>query len=290
MTLTCNVLILILILTDFHLHTPMYFFLGNLAFLDICFLSVTAPCILFDLHTQKLRISKTACISQIFFIIIFISSEACLLAMMSCDRYVAICHPLCYMQIMQWKVCTHIAFGVWITGIIYSMVHTLCTLRLNFCGSNVIHSFFCDLSQLLRISCTDASINNMLIFVLGGIYALSFSVLTFFPYVNIFRTVLRIQTKNKRLKAFSTCASHLTMVFLLYGTTALNYFCPNDGKEMNVDFGTAHLTHQWGRGILVALEGVAFWPGISWVAPGELVAAAPPEVRDREDWWQLFPW
>ncbi|KAM4694466.1 olfactory receptor 1-like [Discoglossus pictus] len=227
MTLTWNVLILILILTDFHLHTPMYFFLGNLAFLDICFSSVTAPRILFDLHTQKLRISKTACISQIFFFIFCISSEVCLLAMMSCDRYVAICHPLHYMQIMQWKVCTHIAFGVWITGIAYSMAHTLCTLRLNFCGSNIIHSFFCDLPQLIKISCTDASINNMLIFLLGGLYSFTCFVITFFPYVNIFSKILRIQGKNKKLKAFSTCSSHLSIVFILYGTTALNYYCPS---------------------------------------------------------------
>ncbi|KAM4652032.1 olfactory receptor 5AR1-like [Discoglossus pictus] len=226
MTLISNLLILFLILTDFHLHTPMYFFLGNLASLDICCSSVTAPHILFDLHTQSLRISKTACISQIFFLIFFISSEFCLLAMMSCDRYVAICRPLHYMQIMQWKVCTNIAFGVWIIGLAYSMAHTLCTLRLNFCGSNVIHSFFCDLPQLIKISCTDVSINNMLIFLLGGLYTFTFFVITFFPYVDIFSTVLRIRDKNQRIKAFSTCISHLTVVFVFYGTGVFNYFCP----------------------------------------------------------------
>ncbi|KAM4622307.1 olfactory receptor 5AR1-like [Discoglossus pictus] len=227
MTLAWNLLILFLILTDLHLHTPMYFFLGNLASLDICCSSVIAPRILFDLLTQSLRISKTACISQMFFFIFFISSEGCLLAMMSCDRYVAICRPLHYMQIMQRKVCTNMAFGVWITGIVYSMAHTLCTLRLHFCGSNVLHSFFCDLPQLLKISCTDTSINNMLIFLLGGLYIFTFFMITFFPYVYIFSTVLRIQAKNKRLKAFSTCTSHLTVVFILYGTTVLNYFFPS---------------------------------------------------------------
>ncbi|KAM4622311.1 olfactory receptor 1C1-like [Discoglossus pictus] len=199
----------------------MYFFLGNLASLDICCSSVIAPRILFDLHTESLRISKTACISQIFFFLSFISSEVFLLALMSCDRYVAICRPLHYMQIMQWKVCTNMAFGVWIIGIAYSMVHTLCILRLHFCGSNIIDSFFCDLPQLLKISCNDASINNMLIFLLGGLYTLTCFVITFFPYVNIFSTVLRIQAKNKRLKVFSTCTSHLTVVFIFYGTSVL---------------------------------------------------------------------
>ncbi|KAM4628505.1 olfactory receptor 1C1-like [Discoglossus pictus] len=227
MTLTWNLLILVLILTDLHLHTPMYFFLGNLACLDICLSSVTAPRIIYDLHTQSLRISKTACICQIFFFLFFMASEVLLLAIMSCDRYVAICRPLHYMQIMQWKVCTNMAFGVWIIGIAYSMVYALCTLRLNFCGSNVIHSFFCDLPQLMKISCSDISINNMLLFLLGGFYAFTCFVITFFPYVNIFSTVLRIRVKNKRLKAFSTCASHLTVVFILYGTSVFNYFGPS---------------------------------------------------------------
>ncbi|KAM4632102.1 olfactory receptor 1-like [Discoglossus pictus] len=227
MTLTWNLLILILILTDFHLHTPMYFFLGNLACLDICCSSVTAPRILYDLHTQSLRISKTACISQIFFFLFFMSSEFCMLAIMSGDRYFAICRPLHYMQIMQWKVCTNMAFGVWIIGIAYSMVYALCTLRLNFCGSNVIHSFFCDLPQLMKISCSDISINNMLIFLLGGLFASTSFVITFFPYVKIFSTVLKIRVKNKRLKAFSTCTSHLTVVFILYGTSVFNYFGPS---------------------------------------------------------------
>ncbi|KAM4622315.1 olfactory receptor 1G1-like [Discoglossus pictus] len=234
MTLAWNLLILFLILTDFHLHTPMYFFLGNLASVDICYSSVTAPRILFDLHTQSLRISKTACISQIFFFLSFICSEACLLAVMSCDRYVAICRPLHYMQIMEWKVCTNMALGVWIIGIAYSMVHTLCILRLHFCGLNIIDSFFCDLPQLLKISCNDASINNMLLFLLGGLYTLTCFVITFFPYVSIFSTVLRIQAKNQRLKAFSTCTSHLTVVFILYGTSVFNYFFPSTSLRADI--------------------------------------------------------
>ncbi|KAM4622310.1 olfactory receptor 1G1-like [Discoglossus pictus] len=212
----------------------MYFFLGNLASMDICCSSITAPRILFDLHTQSLRISMTACISQIFFFIFLISSEVFLLAVMSCDRYVAICRPLHYMQIMQWKVCTNIAFGIWIIGIAYSMVHTLCILRLNFCGSNVIHSFFCDLPQLLKISCTDTYINNMLLFLLGGLYTLTCFVITFFPYVSIFSTVLRIPAKNKRLKVFSTCTSHLTVVFIFYGTSVFNYFCPSTSLRADI--------------------------------------------------------
>ncbi|KAM4631617.1 olfactory receptor 1G1-like [Discoglossus pictus] len=230
MTLTWNFLILLLTITDLHLHTPMYFFLGNLACLDICSSSVTAPRMLFDLNTQKRRIPKTACISQVFFLIAFVSSEVCLLSVMSCDRYFAICRPLHYMQIMHRKVCTQLASGVWGLGLVYSLVHTLCTLRLSFCDSDIIHSFFCDLPQLIQLSCTDASINNSLIFLLGGLYSFIFFVITFLPYVHIFRTVLSTRTKTRRIKAFSTCTSHLTVVFILYGTFAFNYFCPNTGS------------------------------------------------------------
>ncbi|KAM4651158.1 olfactory receptor 5AR1-like [Discoglossus pictus] len=227
MTLIGNILILLLILSDVHLQTPMYFFLGNLACLDVCCSSVTAPKMLTDLHTQRWRISRSACITQILFFISFISSEAILLAVMSCDRYFAICRPLHYMQLMHWKTCVQLASGVWALGMVYSLVHTLCTLRLSFCDSNTIHSFFCDLPQLLQLSCSDTLINILVIFLMGSFLAISTSAITFGPYISIFTTMLKIQAKSSRLKAFSTCTSHITVVFIFYGTLLFNYFRPN---------------------------------------------------------------
>ncbi|KAM4608060.1 olfactory receptor 1G1-like [Discoglossus pictus] len=226
LTLTWNLLILLLILMDLHLHTPMYFFLGNLALLDICCSSVTAPRMLFDLHNQKRMISRSDCITQVFFFTFLVISEFLLLAVMSCDRYVAICRPLHYMQIMHWKVCVQLASGVWALGVVYSLVHTLCTLRLTFCGSNTIHNFLCDLPQLLQLSCTDTFINIILIFILGVLTAVACLVITFFPYMRIFATVLKIRIQSMRHKAFSTCTSHLTVVFIFYSAISFNYFRP----------------------------------------------------------------
>ncbi|KAM4632094.1 olfactory receptor 1G1-like [Discoglossus pictus] len=235
MTLTWNLLIIVLILTDLHLHTPMYFFLGNLAFLDMGFSSVTSPQMLCDLYTQQWRISRTACITQVFFFLFFVSCEVFLLAVMSCDRYVAICRPLHYLLIMHWRICGKIASGVWGLGVIYSLVHTLCTLRLNFCGSDLIQSFFCDLPQLFKLSCTDTFINILVIFLLGGLTAFACLVTTFVPYMKIYNTVVSIQTKSSRLKAFSTCTSYLTVVFIFYGTLVFNYFRPNTSYHFAED-------------------------------------------------------
>ncbi|XP_053550104.1 olfactory receptor 5V1-like [Bombina bombina] len=226
MTLTWNLLIFLLIITDSHLHTPMYFFLSNLACIDICCSSVITPRMLFDLYTQSLTISVSACFLQFSVYSFLASSEIILLAVMSCDRYAAICHPLHYMTIMHWKVCAGLASGVWAVGLVYTICHALYILKLQFCGSNIIHSFFCDLPQLLLISCGDTSIYNFLILLLEGLYSVFTLVVTFGPYINIFDTVLRLQGKSSRFKAFSTCTTHLSVVFLFYGTAFVNYFSP----------------------------------------------------------------
>ncbi|XP_075040308.1 olfactory receptor 1G1-like [Mixophyes fleayi] len=226
MTLIINLLIMFLVLTDSQLHTPMYFFLGNLAFLDMSYSSVTAPRMLFDLATKSRSISFPACITQVFFFIYFASSELFLLSAMSYDRYTAICHPLHYTQIMSRSVCTYMAAVVWVLGFLYSLVHTLCSLRLTFCGPYTIHNFFCDLPHLFQISCTDTSINIIVIFIVGGILGLGAFAVTFFPYIRILNTVLRIQSNNGKLKAFSTCTSHLTVVFIFYGSIIFIYFVP----------------------------------------------------------------
>ncbi|KAM5151654.1 olfactory receptor 8G17-like [Mantella aurantiaca] len=227
LTLIWNLLIISLIVTHPHLHTPMYFFLGNLAGLDLCFSSVTVPRMLFDLLAKKRKITFTACITQVFLFIFFAVSEVFLLSVMSYDRYTAVCQPLHYMQIMRWKVCAQLASSVWFVGFINSLVHTSYALKLTFCGSDIIDSYFCDLPQLLRISCGDIYTNILLMLLLSGFLGVLSLILTFLPYIYIFKVVLKMQVKGKRSKAFSTCTSHLTVVFIFYCSGTFNYFQPN---------------------------------------------------------------
>ncbi|KAE8578428.1 hypothetical protein XENTR_v10023540 [Xenopus tropicalis] len=226
-TLTGNLLILLLIFTDSHLHTPMYFFLGTLACLDMSYSSVTVPRMLFDLLRERKIISVPACITQICFFIFFALSEAFVLAVMSYDRYIAICRPLHYMLLMSWKVCVKLVSGVLVFGAVHSLVHTVFLTKLTFCRPDVLQSFFCDLPQLLQISCSDTFINVLLIFCFGTLFGVIILAITFYPYITIIRTVLKIPSQNMRSKAFSTCSSHLTVVFIFYGSFFFNYLRPN---------------------------------------------------------------
>ncbi|KAE8578601.1 hypothetical protein XENTR_v10023672 [Xenopus tropicalis] len=221
-TLTGNLLILLLIFTDSHLHTPMYFFLGTLACLDMSYSSVTVPRMLFDLLRERRIISVPACITQIYFFFLFVLSELSVLAVMSYDRYIAICRPLHYMQIMSWNVCIQLVSCVLVFSTICSLVHTLSLTKLTFCRPNVLQSFFCDLPQLLEASCSDTFINVLLIFLFGIPYGVIILGLTFCPYIPIITTVLKMSSKHTRSKAFSTCSSHLTVVSICYTTIFFN--------------------------------------------------------------------
>ncbi|XP_031749678.1 olfactory receptor 1G1-like, partial [Xenopus tropicalis] len=231
LTLTGNLLILLLIFTDSHLHTPMYFFLGTLACLDMSYTSVTAPRMLYDFLRRRRAISIPACITQIYFFICFGVSETSVLAVMSYDRYIAICRPLHYMQIMSWKSCVQIVSGMLVFSVLYSLMHTLFLNKLTFCRSDTLQSLFCDLPQLLQISCSDTFINVLLIFLSGILFQLGIVVVTFFPYITIITTVLKIPSKTMRSKAFSTCSSHLTVVFIFYSTIFFNYFFLNTNNS-----------------------------------------------------------
>ncbi|KAG8433641.1 hypothetical protein GDO86_017828 [Hymenochirus boettgeri] len=227
MTLTGNLLIVLLICTDSHLQTPMYFFLGTLACLDMGYSSVTTPRMLFDFYTQKKLISIPACITQFFFIMYFAVTEISLLAVMSYDRYVAICRPLHYTQIMHWKSCVLLVLGVLMFSLLYCLVHVLLLLKLTFCRLTPLQSFFCDLPQLLLVSCSDTSINVLFMFILAILIGGGIFVLTFCPYIIILNTIMKMQSKAMRSKAFSTCSSHLIVVFIFYGTAFFNYLNPN---------------------------------------------------------------
>ncbi|OCT64563.1 hypothetical protein XELAEV_18045662mg [Xenopus laevis] len=216
-TLTGNLLILLLIFTDSHLHSPMYFFLGTLAGLDMSYSSVTVPRMLFDLLIELRIISA-------FFFYVFATSEMSVLAVMSYDRYIAICRPLHYMQIMNWNVCVQFVSGVLVFSTIHSMVHTLFLAKLTFCLPNLLQSFFCDVPQLLEVSCSDTFINVLLIFLLGTVFGVGILGVTLYPYIPIISTVLKMTSKHMRSKTFSTCSSHLTVVFIFYTAIYFDYF------------------------------------------------------------------
>ncbi|KAG8428966.1 hypothetical protein GDO86_018689 [Hymenochirus boettgeri] len=185
MTLARNLLIIALIFTDSNLHTPMFFFLGTLACLDMGYSTVTTPRMLFDLPRQNKQISLHDCITQIYFFVGFGSSELILLAVMSFDRYVAICHPLHYIQIMRCKTCALLISGVFVGGMAYSLLHTLFLLKLTFCSSKPLQSFFCDFPQLLLASCSDTFINVLIILISNVFFGGGILTLTFCPYIII---------------------------------------------------------------------------------------------------------
>ncbi|XP_068103504.1 olfactory receptor 5AN6-like [Hyperolius riggenbachi] len=229
-SLATNLLIALLIFHDPHLHTPMYFFLSNLACLDIFYSSVTCPRLLSDIFSKTRTIPVSSCITQFFFFFSFACVELYLLAVMSFDRYIAICRPLHYVQIMHPQICARSVSIAWTSGFLSSLLHTLCILRLDFCGPKVINSFFCDLPQLLLLSCTDIFINVLVLFI-GGIIMGSCSMsIIIVPYIHIFRTILKIQSWGGRMKAFSTCTSHLTVVTIFCGTVLSIYLRPSPGS------------------------------------------------------------
>ncbi|KAG8539740.1 hypothetical protein GDO81_020443 [Engystomops pustulosus] len=235
MTVFSNFLILLLVVTCAHLHTPMYFFLGNLAFLDMSYSSVTAPRLLSHLITQHWSMSLSECKAQMFFVLYFAGSEAFLLSSMSYDRYVAICRPLHYSQVMPWHVCIEMVSLIWLSALLSPIIFTLCLRRLTFCGPNHIENFFCDLPHLLQISCTDPTINVLVLIIFGVIIGIVAFVATFYPYVRIFRAVLRIRTSDGKIKAFSTCTSHLTVVLIYYVSVTFTYLVPDTSNFLTLN-------------------------------------------------------
>uniref|UniRef100_A0A8C3RRR7 Olfactory receptor n=1 Tax=Chelydra serpentina TaxID=8475 RepID=A0A8C3RRR7_CHESE len=233
-----NLLIITAIALDHHLHTPMYFFLGNLSFLDVCYISVTVPKSMVNSLNNTRLISFSGCAAQLYFGITFAFAEVTLLTAMAYDRYVAICHPLRYRLIMTRGVCAQMAAGSWISSCIYSLCHTVNTFLLPFCGSNVVDQFFCDIPQLLKLSCADTSANEIVVIVLSALVGLFFFISIFVSYIHIFSAVLRIPSAQGRQKAFSTCSSHLIVVTTFYGTIIIVYMLPKSDtlRDLNKVF------------------------------------------------------
>ncbi|XP_047386450.1 olfactory receptor 7C2-like [Sciurus carolinensis] len=223
-TVLGNLLIILATISDSHLHTPMYFFLSNLSLADIGFTSTTIPKALRNIQTQSRVITFAGCITQIYFFVVFGCQDNLLLTVMAYDRFMAICHPLHYVVIMNPWLCLLMALGSWLVSVLGSLPGTLTILRLSFCTNREIPHFFCDLPEVLKIACSDTLINNIVMYsvtIVLGVFPLTGILLS---YSQIFSSILRISSDRGKYKAFSTCGSHLLVVSLFYGTSLGVYF------------------------------------------------------------------
>ncbi|KAM8802394.1 olfactory receptor 1J4-like [Rhynchonycteris naso] len=233
-TVLGNLLIILLIRLDSRLHTPMYFFLSHLAFSDISLSSVTVPKMLTNMLTRQQSIPYVGCIAQVYCFILFVGLDNFLLAAMAYDRYVAICQPLRYTAIMRDGLCVLLMTVSWILSCGSALLHTLLFVRLSFCADNIISHFFCDLTAVLKLSCSDISLNELVIFTEGGTLLFLPLCIVLGSYVRIGTIILRVPSTERLFKAFSTCGSHLLVVFLYYGTLAGVYFFSSSWDSKNI--------------------------------------------------------
>ncbi|XP_006902376.1 PREDICTED: olfactory receptor 10AG1-like [Elephantulus edwardii] len=218
-----NSLIIILTRLDPALQKPMYFFLANFSLLEISYVSVTLPRMLFNLWTQQRRISLWECAIQMCFFLMLGATECFLLAVMAYDRYVAICNPLHDTLVMNEKTCTQLAVGSWVTGIPIQIGQTAQIFSLHFCHSNRIYHFFCDLPPIIKLACGDTFVHEMSVYAVAMLFAVVPFMLILFSYSKIISTILKLPTASGRSKAFSTCSSHLLVVILFFGSATITY-------------------------------------------------------------------
>ncbi|XP_044839683.1 olfactory receptor 5V1-like [Mauremys mutica] len=226
-TLGINIVIMAVIRADSHLHTPMYFFLFHLSFVDICYSSVMVPKMLMNFLAEHKTISVNGCIAQIFLFILLAGNEAFILSAMAYDRYAAICDPLRYLERMSKGICVQLVSGAWAIGFFHALLNTVFSLKFHFCGPNQINHFSCELPPLLQLSCTDTLTNQVVLLTSSLVFGLSSFLLTLISYIYIISTILRIRSVEGRHKAFSTCSSHLIVVGLFYLTGFLRYTKPS---------------------------------------------------------------
>ncbi|XP_052603468.1 olfactory receptor 8S1-like [Peromyscus californicus insignis] len=236
LTLVGNLLLLLAVKTDSHLHMPMYFFLGQLSFLDLCHSSVTVPKLLENLLSVKKSISVEGCLAQVFFVFATGGTESCLLAAMAYDRYVAISSPLLYSQVMSRQLCAGLVWGSWGLAFLDALINILVALNLDFCEAQNIHHFLCELPSLYPLSCSDVSASFTTLLCSSFIHFFGNFLLILFSYIRILLTILGISSTSGRSKAFSTCSSHLTAVSFFYGSGLLRYLMPNSGSVQELVF------------------------------------------------------
>ncbi|XP_040821743.1 olfactory receptor 7A10-like [Ochotona curzoniae] len=213
-----NLLIILAILSDPHLHTPMYFFLANLSFSDICFTTTTIPKMLVNIQTQSQVISYAGCLTQMFFFIIFSALDDFLLGVMAYDRFVAICHPLHYTVIMNPQLCVQLVLLCWAITVLYGLLNSLLVLRLSFCSHPEIPHFFCELNQVVHRACSDTFLNDLIMYFAAVLLGGGPLAGILYSYSKIASSIRAISSTQGKYKAFSTCASHLLTISLFYGT------------------------------------------------------------------------
>lgn len=212
-----NLLIILAIGSDSHLWTPMYFFLSNLSFTDICFISTTVPKMLVNIQAQNKSITYEGCVTQMYFFMFFSGLDSLLLTVMAYDRFVAICHPLRYMIIMNPYLCGLLLLLSWLICLAYSLLQTLMFLRVSFCKKTEIPHYFCELAQMLKLACSDTHANDILLYCVTGLLGIIPLSGILFSYSKIINSIVGISSARGKYKAFSTCGSHLSVVSLFYG-------------------------------------------------------------------------
>ncbi|KAF0878966.1 OR7D4 protein, partial [Crocuta crocuta] len=218
-TVLGNLLIILAISSDSHLHTPMYFFLSNLSFVDICFISTTVPKMLVNIQEHSKDISYVECLVQVYFFMIFAGMDDFLLTVMAYDRFVAICHPLHYTVIMSPQFCVLLVLSCWLTLFWVSLIHILLVRWLTFCTGTEIPHFFCELAQIIKAACSDTLINNICLYVATALLCVFPLTGILYSYSQIVSSLMKMSSRESKYKAFSTCGSHLSVVSLFYGTS-----------------------------------------------------------------------
>ncbi|XP_008693484.2 olfactory receptor 1D2 [Ursus maritimus] len=237
-TVVGNVLIILAIGFDPRLHTPMYFFLTNLSFTDLFFVTNTIPKMLVSLQSQNKAISYAGCLTQLYFLVSLVALDNLILATMAYDRYVAICRPLHYSTAMSPGLCILLLTLCWALSVFYGLTHTLLMTRVTFCGSRKIHYIFCEMYVLLRLACSNTQVNHTVLIATGCFIFLTPLGFMIMSYVRIVRTILQIPSATGKYKAFSTCASHLAVVSLFYGTLGMVYLQPLQTYSMKDSVAT----------------------------------------------------
>ncbi|NWI13115.1 O1052 protein, partial [Crypturellus soui] len=233
LTLVGNLCIIVLVRVSPHLHTPMYFFLSNLSFLDICYSCAISPKMLLDLSRKHTVIYFSGCITQFCFYALFVTTEVYLLAAMAYDRYVAICNPLLYGVIMSPRLCRWLVATSYLAGLLNALAHTGALLRLSFCGPRVVNHFFCDGPPLFVLSSSAAARpNEVLMFLLVGFSWAATNLLIVTSYASTSAAIARMRSAEGRRRACSTCASHLASVAVFYLSAAFNYLQPSSVNSM----------------------------------------------------------
>ncbi|NWS73511.1 OR2D2 protein, partial [Crotophaga sulcirostris] len=234
-TVVGNIMIITVIRADCQLQSPMYFFLANLAFLDICYISSNIPRMLVNLLTKKRTISFSGCAAQMYFWLAFGMTECVLLGVMAYDRYMAICHPLLYTTVMSRKVCIHMVVASWISSFLSSVFINSLTIQLPFCGPDILNHYFCEVPAVLALACADTALTEVVIFTFSIFIVFIPFLLIITSYVRIFSTILKIQSAHVQSKAFSTCGSHLMVVTMFYGTSICMYMNPKSRPPQDRD-------------------------------------------------------